>query len=225
MATAVAKRSVRPVIAIFGGTFDPIHYGHLRPLLEVKQALGLDQVRLIPAFTPPHREAPGADVSQRLTMLRLALAEVPGFVIDERELQRGGRSYTVDTLQPLRDEIGPDMPLCLIMGLDAFVTLDSWHEWRRLNRLAHIVVTQRPGAELPHSGPVAELMATARARHAAELQQTPAGRIWFQEVTQLEISATAIRAERARGGDIRFLLPDNVRHFIETEGLYKNREG
>ncbi|ALP52037.1 nicotinate-nicotinamide nucleotide adenylyltransferase [Candidatus Tenderia electrophaga] len=213
------------MIALFGGTFDPVHYGHLRPLLEVKQALALNQVRLIPAFIPPHRDTPGAEVTHRLAMLRLGVAQVPGFVIDERELRRGGRSYSVDTLQSLRDEIGAATPLCLIMGLDAFAGLASWHEWQRLTELAHLVIAQRPGAELPGSGPVAELMATARARHAAELQQQPAGKLWFQEVTQLEISATAIRAERARGGDIRFLVPDSVRQYIETRGLYQHQEG
>lgn len=210
------------MIAIFGGTFDPIHYGHLRPLLEVKQALGLDEVRLIPAYFPPHRDAPGAAVEQRLAMLRLATDDVPGFVIDERELERGGRSYTVDTLQSLRNEIGAATPLCLIMGLDAFVDLHEWHEWRRLGQLAHIVVTQRPGAELPRSGPVAELMATARATDVAQLQQQAAGKIWFQAVTQLEISATAIREQLACGQDIRFLLPEPVRHHIEREALYQH---
>jgi len=209
------------VIAIFGGTFDPVHFGHLRPLLEVKQALGLDEVRLIPAFIPPHREAPSATPAHRLTMLRLAVADVPGFVIDERELERGGRSYMVETLQSLRDEIGATTPLCLIMGLDAFDTLESWREWQHLIDLAHLVVTQRPGAELPQRGALAELMATARAQSVAELQQQPAGRIWFQEVTQLEISATAIREQLARGGDVRFLLPDTVRHYMEAEGLYR----
>ena len=209
------------MIAIFGGTFDPVHFGHLRPLLEVKQALGLDEVRLIPAFIPPHREAPGATPAHRLTMLRLAVADVPGFVIDERELERGGRSYMVETLQSLRDEIGATTPLCLIMGLDAFDTLESWREWQHLIDLAHLVVTQRPGAELPQRGALAELMATARAQSVAELQQQPAGRIWFQEVTQLEISATAIREQLARGGDVRFLLPDTVRHYMEAEGLYR----
>lgn len=212
------------MIALFGGTFDPVHFGHLRPLLEVKQALGLDEVRLVPAFIPPHREAPGAQPEHRLAMLELAVADTPGFVIDPRELQRGGPSYSVDTLQSLRDEIGAATPLCLIMGLDAFVGLDRWHEWRRLTELAHLVVTQRPGAALPDSGPVAQLMATARARDLSALQDRPAGLIWFQTVTQLEISATAIRQQLADGGDIRFLVPDSVRHYIDTHGLYQNQE-
>lgn len=210
------------MIGIFGGTFDPVHFGHLRPLLDVQQALGLNEVRLIPSFIPPHRDTPGASAEQRLAMLELAAAETPGFVIDRRELQRGGSSYTVDTLQSLRDELGCDEPLCLIMGLDAFVALDSWHQWQRLSELAHIVVMQRPGGLFPKTGAVAELVEQVQALDVVELQQQAAGRVYFQSVTQLDISATAIRELVAHDQDIRFLLPDSVRHYIETHGLYKN---
>ena len=185
------------MIAIFGGTFDPVHYGHLRPLLEVQQALDLAEVRLIPSFIPPHRDAPGASAEQRLA------------------------SYTVDTLQSLRDELGSCEPLCLIMGLDAFIGLDSWHQWQRLTELAHIVVTQRPGMLLPKVGVVAGLVEQAQALDVEELQQQPAGRVYFQSVTQLDISATAIREQLTHGQDVRFLMPDGVRHYIETHGLYK----
>ncbi len=209
------------MIGIFGGTFDPVHYGHLRPLLEVQQTLGLDEVRLIPSFIPPHRDAPGASAEQRLAMLALAAAETPGFVIDQRELLRGGPSYTVDTLQSLRDELGSNQSLCLIMGLDAFVALDSWHQWQRLTELAHIVVMQRPGGLLAKTGAVAELVEQRQVLDVAELENQPAGRVYFQSVTQLDISATAIREQLARGQDVRFLMPDSVRYYIETQGLYK----
>lgn len=209
------------MIGIFGGTFDPVHFGHLRPLLEVKQALGLDEIRLIPCFLPPHRDTPNASAEQRVAMLRLAVADTPGFVIDERELQRGGLSYTVDTLRSLRDELA-ELSLCLIIGLDAFVALDSWHQWQQLNQLAHIVVTQRPGGLLPKTGSVAELVEQAQALDVEELQQQAAGKIYFQSVTQLDIAATYIRELVAHGQDVRFLMPDSVRHYIETVGLYKN---
>ncbi len=209
------------MIGIFGGTFDPIHFGHLRPLLEVQQALRLDEVRLIPSFIPPHRQAPGASAEQRLAMLELAAAETPGFVIDQRELQRGGPSYTVDTLESLRCELGEYKSICLIMGLDAFAGLDNWHQWQRLTELAHIVVMQRPGGLLAKTGAVAELIEKRQVLDVAELQLQAAGRIWFQSVTQLDISATAIREFVAHGQDVRFLTPDCVRHYIETHGLYK----
>jgi len=209
------------VIGIFGGTFDPVHFGHLRPLLEVQQALGLNEVRLIPCFIPPHRETPGASAEQRLAMLELAVVNTPGFVVDQRELQRGGPSYMVDTLQSLRDELGSRKSLCLILGLDAFVALDRWHQWQRLTELAHIVVMQRPGGLLPKTGAVAELLEQRQVLDVVELQQQPAGRVYFQSVTQLDISATAIREQLAHGQDVRFLMPDSVRHYIETHGLYK----
>ena len=206
------------MIGIFGGTFDPIHYGHLRPLLEVREALHLDEVRLIPCYIPPHRTTPGATPAQRLAMLQLALDETPGFAIDERELQRGGPSYMVDTLQSLRDELG-NAPLCLILGMDAFIKLDTWRQWQRLISLAHIVVTQRPGSAMP-SGKVAQLVAEHQVKNVGELQKTAAGCIWFQPVTQLEIAATAIRERVAQGRDIRFLVPEPVRQYIEVNGLY-----
>ncbi len=210
------------MIAVFGGTFDPVHYGHLRPLLEVKQALGLDEVRLIPCFMPPHRAVPGATPKQRLEMLQLAIEEVPGFVIDQRELQRGGPSYMVDTLQSLRDELGKT-PICLIMGLDAFLGIASWHQWPRLYELSHIVVAQRPGSKLPEQGAVANLVENARVEDVSLLRQHAAGRVYFQSVTQLDISATAIREQIACGQDVRFLMPDTVRRYIETEDLYKTK--
>ncbi len=209
------------MIGIFGGTFDPPHFGHLRPLLEVQQALALDEVRLIPCFIPPHRAVPDASAEQRLAMLQLAVSEAPGFIVDPRELQRGGPSYMVDTLASLRDEQGVNKSLVLIIGLDAFVSLDRWHRWLELIELAHVVVMQRPGGALPKTGAVAELMEQVQALAVLELQQQAAGKIYFQPVTQLDISATAIREQLFRGQDVRFLMPGSVRHYIETQGLYK----
>jgi len=209
------------VIGVFGGTFDPVHYGHLRPLLEVQQTLSLDEVRLIPSFMPPHRQTPGASAEQRLAMLELAAEGAPGFVVDQRELLRGGASYTVDTLQSLRDELGIQESLCLIMGLDAFVGLEGWYQWQCLTELAHIVVMQRPGGLLAKTGAVAELVERTQALDITELQQQAAGRIYFQSVTQLDIAATAIRDHVAHGQDVRFLMPDSVRRYIEIHGLYK----
>ena len=135
------------MIGIFGGTFDPVHFGHLRPALDVKQALGLREMRLIPCFSPPHRQQPVANPGQRLTMLRAAVGEEPELLVDNREMKREGVSYMVDTLSSLREEFG-DEPLCLVLGSDAFLQLDGWHRWREIIELAHIVVTHRPGWEM-----------------------------------------------------------------------------
>lgn len=207
------------MIGIFGGTFDPVHYGHLRPLWEIKEALSFNELRLIPSFIPPHRDAPGASAKQRLEMLQLALRDVPELVIDQRELKRGGPSYMVDTLQSLRDELG-DESISLILGQDAFNGLASWHEWQRLVELAHIVVMHRPGSLLPASGAVAELVGERGVAEPEKLKLAPAGYIFVQKVTQLDISATTIRSILAKKGDVRFLLPEPVRQYIVDNQLY-----
>lgn len=213
-------------VGLFGGTFDPVHFGHLRPALECLEALGLSELRLIPAAVPPHRAAPVAKPEQRLAMLRLAVADQPGFVVDGRELQRPGPSYTVDTLRELRAELGPQRPLCLLLGTDAFLGLSTWHRWEELPALAHLVVMHRPGfprealAERADE-PVRALLAPRQRAQAADLHAQPAGGIWLQAVTALDISATAIRHTIAAGASARYLLPDAVWRYIEENGLYR----
>lgn len=210
------------MIGIFGGTFDPVHFGHLRPALDVKQALGLDQMRMIPAFHPPHREQPVANPGQRLTMLRAAVGGEPDLQVDNREMRREGESFMVDTLVSLRAELG-DEPLCLVLGADAFLQLDRWHRWRDIPELAHIVVTHRPGWQLDMREANPELQELWRERQvtdSAQLGAHPAGNIILQAVTPLEISATQIRALVAAGKNPRYLLPDAVWNLIRSQGLY-----
>ena len=209
------------MIGIYGGTFDPIHYGHLRPALEVYQALAFSEIRFIPCGEPPHRQAPQTDAQHRLAMLRLALANQPAFRIDERELHRKGPSYMVDTLRELRTECG-SQPLCLIIGFDAFLGLESWHQWQAIPELAHIVVTHRPGwcqSEIAMR-PALKKMVDGRQMSGASLPQHPAGGIVFVPVTQLDISSTRIRELIAAGKDVHYLLPDNVYELIKLEKLY-----
>ena len=207
------------MIGILGGTFDPIHHGHLRCAQECLQDLPLDEARLVPARIPPHRDTPRASVEQRLRMLKVALDGVPGFIVDERELSREGPSYTVDTLSSLRAEFGAT-PLCLIVGMDAFNGLESWHRWQELIDLAHIVVAHRPGWLPPRDGAVAELLNRHAAQSAAELRARPAGRILPWPITGLDISASAIRAQVAAGKSPRFLVPEAVARIIAAERLY-----
>lgn len=210
------------MIGILGGTFDPIHYGHLRPALEVQEALGLEAVRFIPSADPPHRQRPHASALQRLTMVRAAISDQPGFLLDDRELRREGPSYMVDTLHSLREELGEQVPLCLILGLDAFLPLESWHRWQSLFDYAHLVVTHRPGWSLEdlHSGSILAREVQARRVEAGRLARRAAGSICLQGVTQLEISATDIRRRLAEGHDIRYLLPDGVRELITSQHIY-----
>ena len=202
-------------LGIFGGTFDPIHFGHLRPAVEVRAALALDQVRLVPARVSPLRGEPGASATDRLAMVQAAVAGEPDLALDERELDRDGPSYTVDTLAALAAEF-PDARLFLIVGGDAFAAFDRWHEWRRILDLAHLVVAQRPGAAPTPPAPVREAVVAS----AQDLDAAAAGRIWIQPVTQLDISATAIRTLAAAGGDLRFLMPAAARRYLEEHRLY-----
>ena len=201
------------MIGIFGGTFDPIHFGHLRTSLEVQQALGMEELRLIPLRDPPHRNQPGASPQQRLEMIRAAIKDEPAFRLDTRELEREGKSYSVRTLRSLREELG-DTPICLIIGSDAFRGFPTWHKPEEILQLAHIVVMQRPGDTRP------ELYPERIADTIEELRNSPAGRIWPQRVTQLEISATRIRELIGKGQSPRFLLPDPVLEIVQRDGIY-----
>lgn len=208
-------------IGIFGGTFDPVHIGHLRTALELRDYLGLDTLHLMPCADPPHRDAPMTPAAQRLAMLELAIAGESGLVADDRELRRGGLSYTVDTLAGLRAECGAREPLYLCIGMDSLVTLDSWHRWRELTDHAHIVVAARPGWNLPGQGAVAEWLASRRVREVEALGTSPAGSVLVLEMTLLPVSATALRADLAAGRSIRYLTPDAVIDYINSHGLYR----
>jgi nicotinate-nucleotide adenylyltransferase len=208
-------------VGILGGTFDPVHFGHLRAALEMLENLGLAEVRLVPCGQPPHRHAPVASAAGRRAMLELAVAGQPGLRVDGRELERPGPSYMVDTLAELRAELGAT-PLCLLLGSDAFLGLPQWHRWQELLSLAHLVVMHRPGWRLDDSlpAPLAGLLAARRVAAAADLAAQPAGHILLTAVTPLDISATAIRALIGAGRSPRYLLPEAVWEHIRTQGWY-----
>ena len=214
MATS-AVESLAP-FGIFGGTFDPIHYGHLRLAEDMADALGLERVLFIPAGQPPHRGAPRTAAHHRLAMVRCAVAGNPRFVADAREVERDAPSYTVDTLTELRAELGNARPLWLLLGADAFLGLPAWHDWRRLFGLAHIAVATRPGAALTDALP-AELKAELAQRQDAA---GPAGGVRLRDAPPLDISATVIRDTLARHRSARYWLPDAVLDYIQEQKLY-----
>ena len=207
------------MIGILGGTFDPVHFGHLRPALEVQQALALDEIRLVPCHVPPHRPQPQATPQQRLAMLQAAVANHPQFTVDERELARPGPSYTLDTLVSMRAEFGA-VSLVLLVGMDAFRGLATWHRWRELLDYCHLVVMARPGASYPEHGELADFIGLHRVQDAGKLQTRATGLLMFHTVSQLDISATGIRKQLAAGQDAGFLLPDSVLEIIRKEGMY-----
>ena len=210
-------------VGIFGGTFDPVHYGHLRLAEEARTALSLAEVRWVPAGQPPHRPAPQASVEHRLAMLRLALAGNPAYSLDDSEALNAAPSYSVPTLERLRAQLGAQRPLVLLLGADAFLGLSSWHRWRELFGLAHLAVATRPGyvLEAGQMGPVLAGEFDARRNLAAvALSNAPAGCILPFPIAALDISATGLRAALRAGGSARYLLPDPVLDYIAGHQLY-----
>lgn len=211
-------------LGLFGGTFDPIHFGHLRLAEEAIDHLGLAGVRWIPAGQPPHRGTPQVTAQQRLEMVLRSTRKNARFSVDPAEVEAAAPSYTVHTLERLRGELGSQQPLVLLVGADAFAGLASWHRWRELFSLAHIAISHRPGfpvetASLPHE--LATEFADRRLADPALLRLQPAGGIVTFAMTQLAISATQIRKLLANGLSARYLLPDAVLDYIDLHQLYK----
>jgi nicotinate-nucleotide adenylyltransferase len=217
-----AHGAARLMVGLLGGTFDPIHFGHLRFAEEMLEALGLADVRLIPAGKPPHRSAPHAAAEHRLAMVKLALAGHPVLRADTREVESPELSYTINTLLSVRGEIG-EQPLCLLMGADAFAGLASWKRWQEFVALCHIVVATRPGHDVS-SSPAAlkDFWQDGFGAPARALATRPAGLVVFQEITALDISASRIRALLQEQRSARYLLPDEVLRYIERHRLYRS---
>lgn len=206
-------------IGILGGTFDPIHFGHLRTALELYQAHELAEVRLIPCYQPVHRKLPVASPEDRLAMVRTAIADESALKVDDCEIVRKGPSYTIDTLETLRQSL-PKTPLCLIMGIDALLGFPSWHRWEDILKLAHLLIAHRPQYHLPKTGIVADLLKKRLKTHSSALHECLAGTIVLHPVTPLEISATDIRKQISSGRSPRYLLPDAVYEYIKQHGVY-----
>ena len=212
-------------IGIFGGTFDPIHFGHLRLAQELGSGLKLGEVRFIPTGRPPHRNPPAVSSAQRLEMVRLAIAGNPLFALDPREIFKEQPCYTVDTLTELRGELGYEQPLCLLMGSDAFLGLTTWHRWQELFGLAHIIVAHRPGfPRIAWADSVPDALKQELRRRLQDspegVHEAPAGLVIAQPITALAISATFVRNGLQSGVSPRYLLPDAVLEYIEANRLY-----
>ena len=212
-------------IGVLGGTFDPIHHGHLRLAEELGETLRLEEVRFIPAGTPPHRGAPQVDAAHRLEMVRLATAGNPRFTVDDREVRRAGPGYTYDTLAGLRAEAGSARPLVLLLGADAFLEFATWHRWHELFGLAHVAVAHRPGFPPERWGermpqPLAREYEARLLRQPLAAHVQPAGGIAVIPFTALDISATAIRDRIKAGASPRYLLPPEVLDYIRSNNLY-----
>ncbi|MBG7601788.1 MAG: nicotinate-nucleotide adenylyltransferase [Gammaproteobacteria bacterium] len=207
------------MIGILGGTFDPIHYGHLRTALDVQEELGLERIHFVPLKQAVHREQPGTAAELRASMVQAAIAQHPGFVMDDRELHNDRPSYSLYTLQSFRRQM-PHTPLCFLLGMDAFRDFLNWHQPIEILKLAHLVVMHRPGEKMQDEQ-LQQLVAERSVEDAAALHQQPGGSILFQPVTQLAISATDIRRRAQQGRSLRYLLPDAVITIVEQLKLYR----
>lgn len=207
---------------IYGGTFDPVHHGHLRLALEVSERFEGVPLNLVPCHIPPHRGETGATAAQRLRLLEVAIIDEPHLRIDDRELRREGASYTADTLRQLRNELGVSEPLVMIVGTDAFAGFDRWKEWQQISSLAHIVVVRRPGTALDPKGEPASLLAARRVESAEALHSQAAGLALELDPPWLDISATGIRERIGSGRSARYLAPDKVLAEIQRMGVYRH---
>ncbi|MDW5376638.1 nicotinate-nucleotide adenylyltransferase [Halomonas sp. HP20-15] len=207
---------------MFGGTFDPVHLGHLRSAVELRECLALDRVHMMPAHVPPHREAPGVSAAQRLAMLEAGIGDAPGLVADAQELDRDGPSYSGETLASLRRDYGERARLVMSVGMDAFLKLHQWREPQRLFELAHVVVIDRPGHRGPLPDALARLVEGREAMDAEALFRRPAGGVLHLRLpSRMAISATGLRARLAEGRSVRYLLPEAVEDYIRSRNLYR----
>lgn len=209
------------MIGLYGGTFDPVHYGHLRTAQEAVEALGLCELRFLPLNQPVHRSEPEANAAQRRAMLLAAIDQQPAFSVDESELRRGGPSFMVDTLRALREEVA-DQPIVLLLGVDTFNHFLDWREPLQIIDLCHLVIMSRPGYQLPTHGPLGALVAARRVLDPQRLRQQPGGLLHILPVAQLEISSSYIRKLLHNKKNPRYLLPDSVLELIRAQGLYQS---
>ena len=209
-------------IGLLGGTFNPIHFGHLRMAQELAESLSLNSVKFIPSANPPHKPPPQVSAEHRAAMVQLAIADNPQFQFDGRELSRNGASYTVDTLESLRSELGDDASLILIMGSDAFTKFNTWHRWQEIIKLCHIALVQRPVSSNKESltKELENFLHNHYTEHAEDLHESSAGLVTMQAITPLEISSTAIRQALQLNHSARYLMPENVLDYIAAQQLY-----
>ena len=206
-------------IGILGGTFDPIHFGHLRMSLELCESLDLSKVHIIPCYRPVHRKTPVATPEQRLAMVQHAVANEPALVADPREIHRKAPSYSIETVKEMHKEF-PDTPLCLMLGIDSFLGFSSWLHWEEILKYAHLIVAHRPQFQLPASGLISELLKERAQTEISYIHENISGGILVRPITALDISATDIRRQISMGKNPRYLLPDSVYDYVKQQGIY-----
>ncbi|WP_339722125.1 nicotinate-nucleotide adenylyltransferase [Marinomonas primoryensis] len=221
MTIKIDRTTGKSGVAIMGGTFDPIHNGHLRTAVEVLDRYQYSELRLIPCFQPVHKGQPSVSPQQRLEMAKLAISGDSRLRVDSREMDREGPSYSVDTLRDIRSEIGPNESLIMVLGMDSFLSLPTWQNWQELIQYSHLLVVSRPGWEPDLISELSAFCENYRAASSHELQCAPSGRVWFETLTPLGISSSMIRALARKNESIAYLLPEPVQKYIEQHQLYR----
>lgn len=212
--------SKKEAIGILGGTFDPVHFGHLRLAMEIQQDVNLEHIRMLPCYQPVHRPPPVASAEDRLAMLQSAVEYEPALQVDEREIQRHEPSYMVDTLESLKQDFD-SARICLIMGNDAFLNFNHWHRWEHILELCHIIVAHRPHYNVATQSILHNKLNMHFTQNKSDLFSQASGKIYFQKITSLEIAATDIREQIKEGYNPRYLLPEQVYEYIREHNLYK----
>jgi nicotinate-nucleotide adenylyltransferase len=212
--------SLTTAIGFLGGTFDPIHFGHLRPAIEIQETIGLKALYFMPNYIAPHKSTSFATPQQRFDMVKLAIQATPRFYVDTQELLRETPNYTIDTLKHLRQEY-PNTPLCFIMGMDSLIQFDSWYQYQNILNYCHIIVSHRPGWSPQFNEVVNQLLQQHQIHDPRILHQQLSGSIYFQKTTQLDISSSEIRELIASNKSIDFLTPQAVCSYIKEQGCYK----
>ncbi|WP_417552205.1 nicotinate-nucleotide adenylyltransferase [Marinomonas fungiae] len=219
--TTDLPNTIQKGTVVMGGTFDPIHHGHLRSAVDILDAFQFKTLRLIPCYQPVHKGEPSVSAEQRLKMVELGIQADSRLHVDAREILREGRSYSIDTLIQLREELGQEEPLIMVVGMDSFLSLPTWARWQELIDVAHILVISRPGWEPDFISALESFYEKHRAESAAELQCAPAGKIWMQSFTPLAISSSQVRNLCRKKASIAYLVPETIQRFIEANSLYK----
>ncbi|MDN2662398.1 nicotinate-nucleotide adenylyltransferase [Psychromonas sp. 14N.309.X.WAT.B.A12] len=207
-------------IGFLGGTFDPIHFGHLRPALEIQEALQLQSLYLMPNYIAPHKATSLASTEQRIEMVKLAIQDTPSLQMDTQELLRNSPSYTVETLALLRAQY-PNTPICFIMGMDSLINFHTWYRYQDILQYCHLVVSHRPGWSPQFNETVSTILAKHQTQDTTDLHSSLNGCIYFQSTTQLDISSSQIRKLCANNQGIEFLTPTPVCHYIKEQNCYQ----
>jgi len=218
----MGRLEIKMSVALFGGTFDPVHNGHLRIASELAELLSVNELRLMPCRLPPHRDEPKVSADQRRKMLELGIgANNSVLSVEDIELHRPAPSYSIDTVALIREQLGSLTPLFLCVGMDALATINTWRDWEKLLSFCHIAVSSRPGFSAPKKGPLYEWIAQHECDNLNEIKQCPSGYIYFCDLTMLAISSTTIRDKIKQGSSIRYMAPEPVVNYIQQHRLYE----